>query len=84
MRLVQVIGRCDNDRVNLIELEQILDVSEHVGNLQALGYCTGLGSVVVAESDELRALELGEDGKMRELGNRPCPYEAEAYGALRF
>src|SRR5258706_1203180 len=79
-----MIGRCDDDRVNLVELEQILDVGEHVGNLQPLGYRAGLGSVVVAESDELCALELGQDGKVCELCDRPRPDEAEADGTLCF
>ncbi len=43
-----------------------------------------LGPSVVAKSDEHRALQLGEHGEVRELGDRPCPNEAEADRILRF
>jgi hypothetical protein len=67
MGLVQVVRRSNHDRIDLIELEQILEISEHVGDLQPFGDRAGLRSVVVAERDELRALELRQDRKMSEL-----------------
>ena len=82
--LVQVVRRGDHYRVHLIQLQQILDVGEHVGDLQPLCDRAGLGAVVVAERNELRSLDLGEHRQVRELGNRSRPDEAEADGALRF
>src|SRR5437773_5616047 len=78
MRLVQVIGCGNYDGVHLIELEQILDVGEHVGDLQSLRDGTCLRSVIVAERNELGAFELGQHRKMRKLRDRPRADEAEA------
>ena len=48
VRLVQVVRRRDDHRVELVELEQVLDVGEDVGNVEAVGERARLRRVVVA------------------------------------
>src|SRR5947209_10833532 len=67
VRLVQVVRRSDDDRVDLVELQQILDVGEHIGDLHSLGDRTCLGAVVVTERDELRPFDLGQRRQVGEL-----------------
>jgi hypothetical protein len=80
---MEVIRCGDDDGIDLIELEQILEVSEHVGDLQPLGDRARLGTVVVTERDELGAFELRQHGEVRELCDRTGAHEADADGILR-
>lgn len=67
---VQMVGRRDHDCIELVELEQILDVREHVRNAEAIGESARLRTIVVAERDELRVARLREYRQMCEL--RDC------------
>jgi hypothetical protein len=75
MRLVEVIRRGDDYGVDLIELEQILEIGEHVGDREPLRDRARLGPIVVAKGDELRSLDLREYRKVRELSYRPSTDE---------
>jgi hypothetical protein len=49
VRLVQMV-RCRYDnRINLIEIKQIIDVSEDITNAKTLGEGAGFGTVIVAQ-----------------------------------
>src|SRR5687767_5628657 len=48
VRLMKMIGRGDDHRVELIELEQVLDIGEDVGNSESIGERARFGAVVVA------------------------------------
>ena len=48
VRLVQMVRRRDDDRVELVELEQVLDVREHVGDVEAISERARLRAIVVA------------------------------------
>jgi len=71
VRLVQVVRRRDHHRVQLVALQQLLDVGEDVGNVEAVGERTRFRPIVVAERDEAHALGTGDGGKVRELRDRP-------------
>jgi hypothetical protein len=75
---VKVIRRRDHDGIDLIELEEILEIGENVGDLEPLSDGACLGPVVVAKGDELRSLDLREHGKVRELRYRPSSDEPES------
>jgi hypothetical protein len=70
VRLMKVIRRSDHDGIYLIELEQILEISEHVGDLEPFRDRAGLGPIVVAERDQLGSLDFGEHREVRELRYR--------------
>jgi len=78
VRLVKVIWRGDDYGIDLIELEQILNVGEDIGNLETLGDGARLRTIIVTESYELRALDFGKHWKVRELCDRPRADESEA------
>ena len=42
MWLVQMIRSCDDDGVDLIQLEQILEIREHIRDAQTLGDGAGI------------------------------------------
>ena len=48
VRLVQMVRRRDHDRIQLVELEEIFDIGEHVGNVEAVRERARLRAVVVA------------------------------------
>src|SRR6266496_6655756 len=84
MRLVQVV-RCGNDdRIDLIELEEVLEVGEHIRDLEPFRDRACFRSVVVTERNELRAFDLREHGQMRQLRNCPSADEPEADVLCRF
>jgi hypothetical protein len=70
VRLVKVIRRGNHNCIDLIELQQILEISEHVGDREPLRDRARLGPIVVAKGDELRSLDLREYRKVRELSYR--------------
>ena len=57
--------------LDLVELQQILDVGENVGDLETLGDRACLRPIVVAQRHELGAFDLRQDGKMRQLRIAP-------------
>ena len=59
MRLVQMIGRRQNDRLQPAHLEQVSDVGVHVGNIEAVGERACLGPVVVAHGNQLDSTHPG-------------------------
>jgi hypothetical protein len=67
---MKVIGRSDYYRVDLIQLEQILEIGEHVGDFEALRDRARLGPIVVAKGNELSALDFREHREVCELCNR--------------
>ena len=69
VRLVQVIGRGNHDRIQSIELEEVLDVRHRVSNAESIGECASLGLIAVAHRNQLGSAHLGEDRKVGELGN---------------
>ena len=82
MRLVQMVRRRDDDRVERVLLEQILDVGEDVGDAEAVGERARLRPVVVAERDELRAAHLRQHRQMRELRDGSRADDADSNGLL--
>ena len=78
VRLVEVIGRRDDDRVEIIELEEVLDVGEDVGNVESVGERAGLRAVVVADGRELSAAHLGEHRQVRQLGDSARSHDPNA------
>ena len=80
---MKVIWGGDDDGVDLIELEQILYVSEDIGNLETLGDGARLRTIIVTESYELRALDFGKHWQVRELCDRSRADEPEADCVLR-
>ena len=60
VRLVKMVRRRDDDRVQLIELEQVLDVGEDVGNVEAISERARFRPVVVAQRDQLRPAHFRE------------------------
>jgi len=77
VRLVKVIRRSDYHRIDLIQLEQILEIGEHVGDLEALRDRARLGPIVVAKRDELGAFDFREHREVRELRYRSSADEPE-------
>ena len=73
VRLVEVIRRRHDDRVEIVELEQVLDVGERVPNAESIREGARLWPIVVADGRELGAAHLRDHGKMGELrdGARP-------------
>ena len=78
MRLVQMVWRRDHYGIHLIELQQILEIGEDIGNSKTLGERAGLGSVIVAQRYELRPFDLREHRQVRELRDCAGTNEAEA------
>ena len=71
MRLVQVVRRRDHHRVQLVAVQQLLDVGEDVGDVEAVGERPRLGAIVVAQRDEAHPLRARDRGEVRQLGDRP-------------
>jgi hypothetical protein len=67
VRLVEMAGRRDDHRVELIELEHLIDVREDIGHAEPLGERPRLRAIVVAERHELRAAQPRESGQVRDL-----------------
>jgi hypothetical protein len=82
VRFVQMVRGHDDDRVELRAVDQVLDIREHVGDAEALRDLARLHAVGIAERHELRALELGERGQVRDLGDRARSDEADADGRI--
>ncbi len=82
VRLVKMVRRGDDDRVERVLLEQILDVGVDVGNAETIGERAGFRPVVVAERDELRAAHLGQHRQMRELRDGSRADDADSNGLL--
>jgi hypothetical protein len=78
VRLVQVIGRGDDDGVEVVVFEHVLDVVEDVGDVEPVGKRAGLGAIVVAQRNQLHAAELAEHRKVRELRDRARPDDRDA------
>ena len=76
--LVQVIGRGDDDGVELIELEKILDVGERVGDAEAVGERSRFRTIVVADRRQFGPAHLRQNRQMRELRDRPRADDADA------
>jgi hypothetical protein len=70
VRLVKMIGRRDNYRIELIRIEKLIDVGENVGNTKTLGESARFWSIIVANRDEFSAPDFRQNGKMRELCDR--------------
>ena len=62
---------------HLSQLEQILKIGEHVGDLEALRDRARLGPIVVAKRDELGAFDFREHREVRELRYRSSADEPE-------
>src|ERR1700681_3264873 len=73
-----MIGSGDHERVDLIQLAQMLEIGEHVGDLEPLRDRARLRTIVVAQRDELGALDFREHGEMRELRYRASADESES------
>ena len=82
VRLVQMTRRRDHHRIELVELEHLIDVREHVGHTEALGQRACLGAVVVAERNELRASKPRERGKLCHLRDRADADDSDSQGWL--
>ena len=70
VRFVEVIGRGNDDRVEFVAVEQLLEIGEHVGHVEAIGQRTRFGRIVIAQRDQLGAAQLGQNWDVRQLGNR--------------
>src|SRR5262245_19455707 len=79
VRLMQVIGSCDDDGVELLDLEEILDVGAGVANAEAVGEGASLRPVVVTHGGQLDAAHLGEHRDVRELRYGAGADETNAY-----
>jgi hypothetical protein len=82
VRLVKVVRRSDDDGVELVQLEQILDVGEDIGNAEAIREATRLGAVVIADGDERRTSHLRQHRQMRELRDGAGADDSDARGFL--
>ena len=82
VRLVKMVRRRDDDRVERVLLEQILDVGVDVGNAEAVGERARFRPVVVAERDELRAAHLRQHRQMRELRDGSRADDSDSNGLL--
>ena len=82
MRLVEMVRRGDDDRVERVLLEQILDVGVDVGDAEAIGERARFRPVVVAERDELRAAHLRQDRQMGDLRDGSRADDADSNGLL--
>jgi hypothetical protein len=70
VRLMEMIGRCDNNGVYQIRLEQLFKVSVDIGDSESLRERAGFYAVVVTDRDKPSAFDLCEHRKVREL--RDC------------
>ena len=75
VRLVEVIGRRNHNRIDPILLEQLFHVRVDIGHTEPLRQRAGLYTVVVADGDQRRSLDLREERKMRQLGDRSGAHE---------
>ncbi len=82
VRLVEMVRRGDDDRVERVLLEQILDVGVDVGDAETVGERARFRPVVVAERDELRAAHLRQDRQMRDLRDGSRADDADSNGLL--
>jgi hypothetical protein len=73
MRLVEMVRRRDDDRVQIIELEEVLDVGEHVGDAEAVGERPAFGRSLsqIAASSAPRIL--ARTGKCANCAIAPAP-----------
>lgn len=71
-------GRGDDDRVQLVELEKILDVGEDVRDREAIGKRPRLRPIVIAQRDQLRAAHLREDRDVGDLGDAADAHDADS------
>ena len=70
VRLVKVVGRGDDYRVERVDLEQILDVRERVRRAEPIGECARLRPIIVADAHELHAAHLRQHRQMGQLRDR--------------
>jgi hypothetical protein len=77
MRLVEMIRRCDDHRVDSILLEKLLHVGVDIGNAEALRERARFHPVVVADCNESSSLDLREEWKMCELCDCTGAHERE-------
>ena len=82
VRLVQMARRRDHHRVELVDLEHLIDVREHIRHAEPLRQRARLRAVVVAERHELRAAQPREHGKLRHLRDRADAYDTNTQGWL--
>ena len=75
---MKMIRGCDYDCIELIRVEKLVDVGEDVRNAKALCKCTSFWAVVVADRDEMRAANAGENRQMRQLRYRACSNETKS------
>jgi hypothetical protein len=80
VRLVQVIGGRQHDRLDGFGFEQILDVTVGIGYAEPLGQRSRVARIIVTEGDQLRAAHPGEHRQMRRLRNRAEADECHAHG----
>ena len=78
VRLVQMVGRRDDDRIEPLGLEQILDVRVRVGHLESVRERARLRAIVVAEREQPDAAHLRQHRKMRHLRDRAGADYADA------
>ena len=76
-----MVWRRDYNCIHLVELQQILEIREHIGNLETLGDRACFRAVVIAQRDELGALDFAQRRKVRELRNRADANETESNGS---
>ena len=69
VRFVQVVRRGNDDRVEFVDVEQLLEIREHVGHVESIGQRTRFGRIVITQRDQLRTAQPGQNGNVRQLGN---------------
>jgi hypothetical protein len=79
---VEVIGRADGDRVDLVQAQESFVVGNGPGNAEVLRDEARLLGVVVADRHDLDIPPALQGGKVVYLGDEPHPDDAEAEGKL--
>lgn len=78
VRFVEVIGSRDDNGIELVGVEQLIDIGKYVRDAEALGKCACLGSVVVADRDELCTAYARQQREMSQLRYRASANEAKS------
>ena len=82
VRFVQMIGRGNDDGIELVGVEQLLEVGKHVGHIEAVSERARLRSIVVAERNERGSAQLRQHRNVRELSNGTCTNNGDAHAIL--
>src|SRR5437660_8152313 len=77
---MEVIRRANDHGVRLRVLEHFFDVVVGVLDVEPRGERLRFGEIVVADGDELDAVELSQDRQVRYLGDRPRADHGDADG----